>query len=105
MNKSALPTTGQQIVLQLTPNMPKPEFKLFENVCWPSYNGKPQRGYVIGIYWIDDSTALLERIDPGWHYIVSYIYGMTDANKILRTDHSQIMLPECTLLGGASICE
>ncbi|NEQ45590.1 MAG: hypothetical protein F6K00_19425 [Leptolyngbya sp. SIOISBB] len=89
---------GRQIITQLPPGMPLPAFDLFQPVRWEDYRGTT-KGHVVGRYWIDVNTAVLElgRVEPGWHYQVSRVYGVTDLKELIGANPEQVMLPESDL--------
>ncbi|MGD1941899.1 MAG: hypothetical protein ACFB0G_11360 [Leptolyngbyaceae cyanobacterium] len=87
---------GRQFVFQVPADAPLPQFDMFQRVTWRGYGGDV-KGTIIGLYWVDDSTALMEHIAPGWHYQVSRIYGVTDVRKILERGSEQTPLSESKL--------
>ena len=83
------------LTLQLPDNIPQPQFELFQPVQWEDYH-ETEAGHVIGRYFIDNNTALMEdRVAPGWHYMVSRIYGVTDVEQLVDANPELEMLPEC----------
>ena len=93
---------GRQFVVQLPADAPLPQFDFFQRVTWRGYGSQPE-GTVIGVRWVDHNTALMEHIEPGWHYQVSRIYGVTDARKILEFGSEQIPLSESKLSAAVEV--
>ncbi|MEM6432262.1 MAG: hypothetical protein AAF773_00165 [Cyanobacteria bacterium P01_D01_bin.115] len=86
---------GRQFVVQLPAGMPLPEFDMFQPVQWQGYGrNAAATGTVIGMYWVDHNTALLAQIAPGWHYMVSRIFGVTDTRVVLKSSWEHEMLAE-----------
>ncbi|MEM6434512.1 MAG: hypothetical protein AAF773_11765 [Cyanobacteria bacterium P01_D01_bin.115] len=78
----------RQFVAQLPADIPLPEFDMFQRVQWQGYGlNATATGHVIGLYWVDDNSALMSQIAPGWHYLVSRIFGVTDARVVLNSNY------------------
>ncbi|MEO1208548.1 MAG: hypothetical protein AAFX78_03315 [Cyanobacteria bacterium J06638_20] len=90
--------TGRQFVAQVPTGIPLPQFDFFQRVSWQGYGlNTTATGHVIGLYWVDDNTALMVQTDPGWHYLVSRIFGVTDTRVVLNSNYEHEMLSEADL--------
>ncbi|MEM6432238.1 MAG: hypothetical protein AAF773_00045 [Cyanobacteria bacterium P01_D01_bin.115] len=81
------------LFFQIPADIPLPDFDLFQPVQWDDYRGTAT-GTVIGMYWVDHNTALMAQIEPGWHYMVSRIFGVTDTRVVLKSSWEHEMLAE-----------
>ncbi|MEM6437474.1 MAG: hypothetical protein AAF773_27005 [Cyanobacteria bacterium P01_D01_bin.115] len=89
---------GRQFVVQLPGDIPLPQFDMFQRVQWQGYGlNATATGHIIGLYWVDDNSALMSQIAPGWHYLVSRIFGVTDARVVLNSNCEHEMLAEAKL--------
>ena len=90
-------TKNRQIVIQLPEGMPVLKFEMFQKVYWTDRNGNSDAGHIIGWEFVDRNTALILDLDPGWHYSISRIYGMTDAVEIMELEAEYVWKVESSL--------
>ena len=68
----------------LPEGIPVPSLKIGDRVTWSDYNEKERVGTIVGLTWVDDSTALMQRRSPGWEYTVSQIFSVNDVAQIIE---------------------
>ena len=91
-------TTQRQLSIPLPVGIATPKYGLWQRVRHSGY-GITETGWIIGMQWVDDTTALMEHITPGWHYILSRVYGIAAVKELVAIDSSHVIVSEGQLEG------
>lgn len=82
-----------QFTIVIPGDMTRPKYAPGDQVTWQRLN-VTFTGVIVGLLWVDDTTAVMEQITPGWHYAVSQVYGVSDATTLIGVDGTHTYLCE-----------
>ena len=81
----------------LPEGVPEPKFQYWQRVKF-KHNDAPMT--ITGIQWTDVSMALATRVDAGWHYCVTSLFGvktLEELDAVMSTSWEETTIHEDSL--------